>query len=272
MTDGAMRELRVSVNAANPGEFLACCGMLELADRIWGAAEGWFENRAFCLSGGSDLLAILRALTAEPVAEITRLASGVDVKPLIAPLELRLPGHSPLVLDAWMRIARVKGEVVAIANAPWNFWSGQQTSLRIWTALRAAATTQIGDLGGNLGAEVLSRRVPLSGRFGFDPGAAWSALDVGFSPNEQGMQVASSPIVELLAAVGLQRFRPEVARDRATFDYGCWNAPLAVSVAPAAASGRVSIVPTKFFRGRVVSRGSYSGLGYSTPLEGVTHE
>jgi CRISPR-associated protein Csx14 len=111
-----------------------------------------------------------------------------------------------------------------------------------------------------------SLRVPLSGRFGFDPGAAWNALDVGFSPSDQDMGVASSPAVELLAAVGLQRFRPSVERDRESFFYATWEKSLPPLVAAAAASGVTNISPGARFRGRVVSRGSYAALGMSTPL------
>ncbi len=41
--------IRVTVDPMNPGQFFACCGLLELADRLWKEAEGWFENAAFCL-------------------------------------------------------------------------------------------------------------------------------------------------------------------------------------------------------------------------------
>ncbi len=36
--------ISIRVDPANPGQFFACCGLLELADRLWGGAEGWFEN------------------------------------------------------------------------------------------------------------------------------------------------------------------------------------------------------------------------------------
>src|SRR5258708_1253015 len=39
--------VRVNVVATNPGQFLACCGLLEVADRIWGGAEGYFDHNVF---------------------------------------------------------------------------------------------------------------------------------------------------------------------------------------------------------------------------------
>ena len=36
--------ISVPVDPTNPGQFFACCGLLELADRLWGGAEGWFDG------------------------------------------------------------------------------------------------------------------------------------------------------------------------------------------------------------------------------------
>jgi CRISPR-associated protein Csb3 len=35
--------ITIPVDLTNPGQFFACCGLLELADRLWPGAEGWFE-------------------------------------------------------------------------------------------------------------------------------------------------------------------------------------------------------------------------------------
>lgn len=36
--------ITVAVDPTNPGQFFACCGLLELADRLWPGAEGWFAD------------------------------------------------------------------------------------------------------------------------------------------------------------------------------------------------------------------------------------
>lgn len=261
--------IRLSVDPTNPGQFFACCGVLELASRLWKEeqAEGWFEGGAFCVKTDGHLRELLLALVREAAKAVTQLDNGLAVKPLIAPLCLEIAPDVAMTLDAWMNIRTEKGKVAALANPPWNFWSGQQTSLRIWTSLRSALQDQIEDLHDGSLEALFSQRVPLTGRFGFDPGAAWTALDVGFSPDAQEMPVATSPATELLAAVGLQRFRPVVSKDRSFFDYATWGQPLAPSVAAAAASSLVVVPPSSLFRGKVVSRGSYAALGYSTLLE-----
>lgn len=267
----ATKTRRIRMNPLNPGQFFACCGLLELAERLWADAEGWFETGTFCLSTQGKITEILDALVANTAREVTEIDGGIQVKPLIAPLRLAI-GGSDFVLDAWMAVRLERGEVVAVPNPPWNFWSGQQTSLRIWTSLRQALVDQRQQFAATGDEVIFEQRVPLSGRFGFDPGAAWNALDVGFSPNEQRIDVASSPAVELLAVVGLQRFRPYILEDRTSFIYAAWREPLGVHAASAAACGKAGLGPVDLFRGIVVTRGSYAALGHSFRMKGPKHD
>ena len=41
--------IRIKVDPTNPGQFFACCGLLELADRLLDGAEGWFEDSKFLI-------------------------------------------------------------------------------------------------------------------------------------------------------------------------------------------------------------------------------
>jgi CRISPR-associated protein Csb3 len=67
-------------------------------------------------------------------------------------------------------------------------------------------------------------------KFGVDPRSAWNTRDLGFSPNEQGRDSATFPTVEILAAIGLQGFRPNSDR-RIGVQYSLWKTPLPASVA-----------------------------------------
>lgn len=256
--------LEIGVDLCNPGEFLACCGLLEIADRLWPGSEGWFGDSTFFLRTDGTLREILDALLERVPTEVTLLPSGLRVRPLIAPLQLPLSGvpSGCLWLDAWMTVGRDRRVVAAVPNPPWNFWSGQQTPLRIWLALREAFRAHLARHDVPATGELFSHRVLLSGRFGFDPGAAWTALDVGFSPNEQRIDVASSPAVELLGAIGLQRFRPSVEDGREAFKYAAWHHPMQAIVAGTAAGGALPVASSRF-SGRVISRGSYAALSYA---------
>jgi CRISPR-associated protein Csx14 len=267
----------VAVDATNPGQFFACCGLLELADRLWPGAEGWFAegDREFKIACGGTLGELLATLIMDPPNVVERLESGrLEIAPIIAPLAFSFDGGSTtaFVLDAWTRIALVKGVARVISNPPWNFWSGQQTSARIWEALRQELAAQMARMNVTPSRDLFSHRLLQGGRYGFDSGPAWNALDVGFSPNEQNLEVEASPVTELLAAVGLQRFRPAMCDDRDRFDYFAWRSPSPPLVAAAmvvANWDRRALC----YRASVTTRGQYAALGPAYLVDaGVTDE
>jgi hypothetical protein len=263
--------ITVQVDPANPGQFFACCGLLELADRLWPGAEGWFgeggrEFKVACDGGLQELLAVL---VMDPPTVIERSKpNGLEVPAIIAPLAFSFDGGATtgLILDPWTRIALVKGVAQVISNPPWNFWSGQQTSSGIWQSLREKLALQLQRLTATELGTLFEQRLLLKGRFGFDPGPAWNALDAGFSPNEHNTEVESSPATEMLAAVGLQRFRPVMIDMRGSFDYFIWFNASPPLVAAAAMGGAIRDRRTHRFRASVVSRGQYAALAYAFPL------
>lgn len=78
---------------------------------------------------------------------------------------------------------------------------------------------------------------PLGGTFNMDPRGGWVALDLGFSPNElKDVSVASSPIVEILAVLGLEHARPD-EYDTRKVRYAAWGEVIPPILARAALSG-----------------------------------
>jgi len=247
----------VNVDVTNPGQFFACCGLLELASRFWPSAEveAWFGNSAFHLtapdSGEIVLKSLLGQLQGSDIA--TDNSRGEH-----ATHPVRLSDFG-ITLDWW---TTERGEKTLL-----KLWAGQQTPERIITDLRSALaqlTTVVN------AADLFDAGMPLTGRFGVDPRAAWNALDVGFSPNEQGMEVLTFPAVELLASVGLQRFRP-VQDGNYGFSYATWTIPLRVPVARAASANLIPAGNTQTFRFRIAMRGNYKGFDFAT-LVGDKHE
>ena len=88
---------------------------------------------------------------------------------------------------------------------------------------------------------------PMGGSFNFDPRGAWTAIDAGYSPNDQGDQVAASPVVEFLAAWGLEHARPLVSDDRQV-RYAVWGVPLPPCLARVALAGAIPSLPVQRFR------------------------
>ncbi len=87
---------------------------------------------------------------------------------------------------------------------------------------------------------------PVGGSFNFDPRGAWTGIDAGYSPNDQKHRLSASPVVEILAAVGLEHARPDEYETRRV-RYGVWGCLLPPVLARAALAGARLAVPQRIF-------------------------
>lgn len=87
----------------------------------------------------------------------------------------------------------------------------------------------------------------MGGSFNFDPRGAWTALDAGYSPNEHKHALQASPVVEFLAAWGLENARP-LEFEHQPVEYAAWGMNLPLPLARAALAGVLPAVPTRRFR------------------------
>jgi CRISPR-associated protein Csx14 len=89
---------------------------------------------------------------------------------------------------------------------------------------------------------------PMGGSFNFDPRGAWTAIDAGYSPNEHKHAVQASPVVEFLAAWGLEHARPAHFGERRV-RYAAWGIGLPPILARAAlADGLTAILSRELSR------------------------
>jgi CRISPR-associated protein Csx14 len=270
MTGLASPDISINVDLRNPGQFFACCGLLELTSRLWPAAEesawnepvGWFEKagagsvfRVTTGSGHNDPLgAIVARLCESPLAELAHdheTQKQADRKPVVLK-------NFGLRLDWWLDGYRGgdKSEL--------KVWAGQMTPERNLALLQTELRTLFASTPEALAsAGLLSARAPVTG-MGFDPASAWTSINVGFSPDEQGISVLSRPAPEILAAVGLQRCRPQRDEKRRgrTFVYRAWTDALPIAVTSAAVAGvGAALAPYEF---RVVMRNAqYGNFGWA---------
>lgn len=263
-------DITLDVDLRNPGQFFACCGLLELASRIWPGSEGWFggngSHAAFKIatySGHNDPLAEIVRKLCEP-GQLVMIAEDEGVEKL-------QPDRQPIVLlpfdklrlDWWLDSYRGgdKSEL--------KVWAGQQTPERNINGLRNAWREILARASDESSSQGLFRqRWPMKGRFGFDPSASWEAVDVGFSPDEQDIPVQTSPATEILAAIGLQRCRPTPAeRKRRWFVYRAWQGPIEIAIAPAALVGVGQTIGAYEFP-VAMRNAQYGSFGWAKPLEG----
>jgi len=242
--------MSIHADPANPGQFFACCGLLELADRLWRGATGWFDPAGFGL---------------QPLVPIDQPSGTVELIRTIAradltPLEPDNETSSPLLLGApfnlrldWWQDERAGGDQLKV-------WAGSMRGFRIARAMQKAladdeALQTVALL--DYGVVVRDPEQPDNKvePFYFDArrGAAALALDIGFAPDALQLTNVAYPGVEFLCLVGLQRFRP-VSVNRRVFDYYTWSLPLDASIAPAAAVGLIPDHAARAFRFEVVFR------------------
>jgi CRISPR-associated protein Csx14 len=218
--------ISVNVDVTNPGQFFACCGLLELADRLWAGAEGWFEDAVFCVSAAGDL------------PELWALIADADLRALdpadetASPLRLEKPFD--FTLD-WWKDEQSGGRRL-------KAWAGSMRAVRIAQAMKAGIRRAAEyDRPFDYAAVVYDPDDPKKKiePFYYDARRGGSArpIDIGFSPDSLTMKAVAFPAVEFLSVVGLQRFRPAQSSQRRMFEYHTWRTPFPPSLAAVAVSG-----------------------------------
>ena len=267
--------ITVNVDVTNPGQFFACCGLLELADRLWPGAEvmGGFISPRFQRSQFNiwskhslDTQTIVTCLcrsqrnAVEPLQAIKKDGKVVKDVSKIKPIQLT--------------IERDDGAVNEPVSMRLNWWldeltGQQQDHFKLWSA-HVSSQSLIADMANAIHPEkindetVFEYSCPMTGRIGLDARSSWNTLDEGFSPNNQGLKVESFPAAELLAAIGLQYFIP---LEGDGFAYVCWNRPLPTVVARAAVAGCVGLSGASWYRFQVAARGRFKYFTKASPYE-----
>jgi CRISPR-associated protein Csx14 len=232
----------VKVDPTNPGQFFACCGLLELADRLWPGAEGWFADGQFCVDRGAlgDVLAGASKFDfqcndedeAEEEEDGEVEEEEGPVKPLVieAPIQLRLDWWSDKEIKTWAgsmnvaAIALAMSRAICVDNAdPFNQCEVVYDPPKPTNGRKKAAK---------------KKREP----FYFDSrrGPNAHSRDVGFSPNDLKIKTEAVPVVELLCLVGLQRAR--------ILEYFTWAVPLKLSVITAVVAGHLPGLGCRLYR------------------------
>lgn len=220
--------IRINVDATNPGQFFACCGILELADRLWDGAEGWFAERQFHVTTEGDWQALIQAVRH---AELVQLDPDDSTA---SPIQIGAPFRT-LRLD-WWQDERAGGRELKI-------WAGTMDSARIARAMQHAMRDERFQGSDPFNVGVIAYDPEDSEKkvepFYFDArrGPNAHSRDVGFAPNDLQMTTTAFPAVEFLCLVGLQRCLPAKTDQPRVFDYFKWTQPIPPSLLPAAVCG-----------------------------------
>lgn len=272
--------IRINVDPTNPGQFFAGCGLLELADRLWPGAEGWFEDGTFqiaCEGTASSLLdrlascILTNTMTAQQLARFDELSAMTTKERAKTPglddertsLE-KLLREEPILLHAPFHLRLDWFHDDHAGGSRYKTWAGRQSVLDIASAMKKAIETA--DWRTRQANQWFTHSVSGCGlpfNFDSDLGGQGSALDIGFSfdplAGSEMTRIGSTarPCLELLAFVGLQRFRPRQLLNDNRFLYCVWNRPLAPEIAAPAVCGMLPVVESSSFEFRLLYRTKY---------------
>ena len=274
----------VHVDVTNPGQFFACCGLLELAHRLWPGTEGWFEEEE----------GIFSVCTSDPSTTLQRLFDDLRKCEICGLSEKDRKERNDLEKEK-RRLRRERKELseekeqrrkdlgtmarkgAIFLGSPfflaldwWQTGDEDPATPKTWAGLqeihrvaRAAqdALSGIQSLEACLDHSCVLRpsmeyRKKKSDEknkvepFYFDARRFAHALDMGFSLDAQEAETEAHPVAELLCLIGLQRFMPAryspgPGKADWEFAYSIWLQPLPVLTAAAVAN---TAVPTSFSR------------------------
>jgi CRISPR-associated protein Csx14 len=269
-----MAEASIPVDLRNPGQVFACLGLMEMAEMLCGPAQGGYAwesamtSARFVLRVDGDVDPVWAAISFLTTAEVlSRNAPGDEMTgvvettgkwkvpttpfdeddPFVFPFE---PPDSPAPLPVTLM-----GPAGAISITHWGddpaligrdnvkFWAG--SGGYPGAALARDALELVAGLGGNAlasaTADPFNVSAPQTSSFSFDWRRSYVPLDAGFSPNAHaGINMVGFPLVELLAAVGLENARPERPDrgNKLAYRYAVSNARLPTILARAVLGGQ----------------------------------
>jgi CRISPR-associated protein Csb3 len=279
MTNYPQPSIIVNMDVTNPGQFFACCGLLELADRLWPGAEGWFERDRFCVacSEGNPIEMLLDSLMRSTVSNTMSTAQQSRLEQLSSMSKKQRAGESGLesekkALEVLRREEPIvlRGQIVLridwfrdefAGGSRFKTWAGQQSVLDITTAMHAGIKSA-----GVRCSETIwnnTRGIGLPFNFDSDLGGQGSALDIGFSFDPLAGSAATriegtcKPALELLSFVGLQRFRPRQIVGENRYVYTPWQTPLPTSIAACVACHCVRVSDDPCYEFRLLYRTKY---------------
>ena len=225
--------ITVDVDPTNPGQFFACCGLLELADRLWPGSEGWFssEGLSFHINCGENTLDDLVDAIAYAL-----LVHDDPSDPYSSPVSIGEPFRR-LTIDWWIH--------GFLGARDLKVWAGTMESFGIARALQYSMRSPEFKSPNLFNIGLVSRNPDEPSKkkepFYFDARRSTNAhsVDVGFSANDISITSTAHPAVELLCLIGIQVARPALTEIKRVYDYFLWTTPLTANLILPASAGKL---------------------------------
>ena len=227
-----MADSSISVDLLNPGQVLACLGLLEAADVLLGSAKAAFDwsngrettFRMVTANDQSPFQRVMRFLEeAQVVARVPYQSPNIErwkaswgTAPEIEEPEHSFPfpdPDSPATLPILLRDG--VGNEIAL-----DYWGDatRRDNMKFWAgaggypaaAIVRDALEIVREKIGQHTADPFALSAPQSNSFRFDWRRDYIPVQDGFSPNKhrKTVQMVGFPLVEILAAIGVTNARP----------------------------------------------------------------
>ncbi len=274
----------INVDPTNPGQYFACCGLFEIANRLWPGAEAWFSDvgTQFHIACGSHSL--LELIEAIGESRIESSLGDEGLKRLGTLLSVAKDGLSEQDIADKIRLQQSwYTETVRLAeplDIALDWWWDQRSSvtlLKTWAAKQFVIeiarpllnSIKAHDWEAMDMSDCLATELPVKGLpFCFDSmnNTQNTARDYGVAPSEVKSAPCIRPLIELLTFVALQRFRPFRPSKSDLIYYATWPVPLTINVAGAVSASCVN-AGGRCFAFRMLYRTKYMKAFYSsTPV------
>lgn len=274
--------IRVRVDPTNPGQFFACCGLLELANRLWDGVEGWFSERGhdFILRPIGARANLAASMVIESIARCRLTNTMTDAqlrhRAELSEMPKKRREAEPSLEAEKKALDTLWREAPILLHEPFNLrldwfvddraggatfktWAGQQSVLDIASGMKTFTATE--EWIATPTENWLFKRAKtdcLPFNFDSDLGGMGSDRDVGFSFDPlKTINVQTRPMVELLAFVGLQRFRPIRIAMANRYRYALWFDPLVPEVAATGACTLLESLNSQVFEFPLLYRTKY---------------
>lgn len=297
-----MNTIGLSVEARNPGAFLAGCGLIEFVSRVDGRARSrWIRTSDAGVVG--DRLEIETAESAQGVVQMVdglgraanwKAVTGGARAPLAdavghwcAGIEYAHDLNRCVVADHWYERAFLKGSDIVSrvgttrdGKSRWKFWAGQHDAKGVAYLVRNLVAKV--PSGGSADVTTLVGAVVAGGSIlNNDAAYTRSSIDRGISANDAASELPDGtpgrPALELLAFIGASTFFPPrrvgdgapdgtVGFEKRMFEYCTWSRFAPVAIARLLArGGQLAGWPSTPFQAPIGMMGQYTYLRLARP-------
>ena len=273
--------LTIPVDLTNPGQFFACCALLELASRLDKYAEGGFKGSFFSVAGKiKGLVEKFLACEVVPIAAESSAnddyESGADESSVAKTTPLMVGGDFNIRLDWWT-------DPTATTKAKLKTWSAGQKVTDLFNGTTKSRATQKGskityvpsmrdhfrDVVKAHPNDWLRQTIVTDTPMPYCYDSRLSrkaAIDAG---HYRFGLLAFSPAVDVLVHVAFQRFRPRMIEQWNRNLYCTWSVPLTVELASVVTLGIIPDLVDLSFEFPIKpcdAAGRYKLFGHAQPV------